>query len=118
MIFRFSATYPYLPDDVKLYFRLSSIFWLLRSKIGLVKKIKSRQFRFVKGKENILKNSAIRGVINSNSFRNGGKAKVLLHVICVEGISVLHMEEKMISTDTKAPHSIKDMQMLPNDKEN
>ena len=43
----------------------------------------------------------IRGVINSNLFRNPRKVKVLLHVLCVEAISVLHMEEKVISADTK-----------------
>ena len=43
----------------------------------------------------------IRGVINSNSFRNPGKVKALLQVLRVGAISVLHMEEEMISADTK-----------------
>ena len=35
--------------------------------------------------------------------------KVLLYVLCVEAISVLHMEEKMISIDKKTLQSINDM---------
>ena len=35
------------------------------------------------------------------SLRNLGQVKVLLYVLCVEAISVLHMEEKMISIDNK-----------------
>ena len=41
-----------------------------------------------------MSNSTILGVINSNLFRNPGKVTVLLYALCVEAISVLHMEEK------------------------
>ena len=63
-------------------------------------------------------NSTIHGVINSNSFRNSGKVKVLLHVLCAEAISVLQMEEKVMSIDTGTPQSMMDMLILHNDKEN
>ena len=46
-----------------------------------------------------MQNSTIRGVTNSNLFRDPGKVKVLHYVLCVEAISVLYMEEKMISID-------------------
>ena len=49
----------------------------------------------------------ILGGIDSNSFRNLWKVKVLLYVICVEVISVLSMEEKMISIDIRTPQSIR-----------
>ena len=42
-------------------------------------------------------------------FRNLGKMMVLHCVLCVEAISVLHMEEKMISIDTRTPQRIRDM---------
>ena len=45
----------------------------------------------------------------NNSLRNLGKVKVLLYVLCIEAISVLHMEKKMISIDTRTPQSLKDM---------
>ena len=60
----------------------------------------------------------IHGVINSNKFRNLGKVKVLLYVLCVEAISVLPIEEKMIAIDTSKPQSTRDMWMLDNSKEN
>ena len=50
-------------------------------------------------------NLTILGAINSNSFRNLPKVKVLLDVLCVEVISVLYMDGKMILIDT--PQSIK-----------
>ena len=43
-------------------------------------------------------------------------SEVLLYVLCVEAISVLHMEEKMISIDTRTPQSVRDMWILRNDK--
>ena len=49
-------------------------------------------------------------------LRNIGQVKVLLYVLCVEAISVLHMEEKMISIDTRTPQSIRDMLILRNNK--
>ena len=52
----------------------------------------------------------------NDSLRNLGQVKVLLYVLCVEAISVLHMEEKMISIDTKTPQSIRDMWILCNNK--
>ena len=61
--------------------------------------------------------STIRGVKSWNSFRNPGKVKVLLYELCVEAISVLYIEEKMISIDTRKPQSIRNMWMLRNDKE-
>ena len=51
-------------------------------------------------------------------FKNPRQAKILLYELCAEAISVLQMEEKMISTDTRAPYSIRDMWMLHKDKEN
>ena len=48
--------------------------------------------------------------MNSNSLRNPQKVKVLIDVLCVEVISVLYMEKKMISIDT--PQSIRYMWML------
>ena len=45
-------------------------------------------------------NLTILGAINSNSFRKPPKVKVLLDVLCVEVISVLHMDGKMILIDT------------------
>ena len=59
----------------------------------------------------------MRGVTNSNSFRNHGKVKILHFVLCVKAISVLHMEEKMISIDTRTPQTIRDMWMLHNGKD-
>ena len=50
-------------------------------------------------------NLTVLGVINSNSFRKPPKVKVLLDVLCVEVISVLYMDGKMILIDT--PQSIK-----------
>ena len=50
----------------------------------------------------------------NDSLRNLGKVKVLLYVLCAETISVLHMEEKMISIDTRTPRSIRDMWILCN----
>ena len=44
-----------------------------------------------------------------NSLRNPGKVKVLRYVLCVEAISVLNMEEKMISIDIRSPQSMRDM---------
>ena len=52
----------------------------------------------------------------NESLRNLRQVKVLLYVLCVEVISVLHMEEKMISIDTSTPQSIRDMWILRNDK--
>ena len=52
-------------------------------------------------------NSTISDVTNWNSFRNPAKIKALRYVQCVEALSVLHMEEKMISTDTRTPESMK-----------
>ena len=43
----------------------------------------------------------IRGVINSNSVINPGKEKVFPSCALCEAISVFHMEEKMMSADTK-----------------
>ena len=37
----------------------------------------------------------------NDSLRNLGQVKVLLYVLCVEAISVLHMEENMISIETR-----------------
>ena len=39
MIFRFSALYPYVLDDIKFYLHLSLIFRLLPKKIDTVKNI-------------------------------------------------------------------------------
>ena len=36
-------------------------------------------------------------------LRNIGQVKVLLYVMCVEAISVLLMEENMISIETRTP---------------
>ena len=52
----------------------------------------------------------------NDSLRNLGQVKVLLYVLCIEAISVLHMEEKMISIDTKTPQCIRGMWILHNDK--
>ena len=43
--------------------------------------------------------------------------KILHFVLCVKAISVLHMEEKMISIDTRTPQTIRDMWMLHNSKD-
>ena len=51
-----------------------------------------------------------------DSLRNLRQVKVLLYVLCVEAITVLCMEEKMISIDTRTPQGIKDMLILRNDK--
>ena len=118
MIFRFSAPYLYILDDIKFCFHESLIFQILPSRIGIMKKIKTLQKRWWiiqrqlhQKKRNIVGNSTIRGVVNSNSFRNPGKVKVLLYVLCVETILVLHMEEKMISIDTRTPQNIRDVWM-------
>ena len=78
-----------------------------------VKKIKTMQKRYWtiqsqlrQRKRNIMWNSTIRGVINSDSFRNHRKVKVLLYALCAEAISVLHMEEETISIDKRTPQSI------------
>ena len=52
----------------------------------------------------------------NDSLKNLEQVKVLLYVLCVEAISVLYMEEEMISIDTKTPQSIRDMSILRNDK--
>ena len=52
----------------------------------------------------------------NDSLRNLGQVKVLFYVLCLEAISVLHMEEKMISIDTRTPQSVRDMWILRNDK--
>ena len=52
----------------------------------------------------------------NDSLRNLGQVKVLLYVLYVEVISVLHMEEKTISIDTRTPQSKSDMWILHNDK--
>ena len=44
--------------------------------------------------------------------------KVLYYAVCVEAISVMQMEGKIISIDRNTPQSIKDIWMLHNDKEN
>ena len=53
-------------------------------------------------------NSTNRSVINSSSIINRAKVKVLLYALCVEAISVLHME-KMISIDTRTLQRISDI---------
>ena len=58
--------------------------------------------------KDIVWNSTIRSVINSSSIRNRAKVKVLLYALCVEAISVLHME-KMISIDTRKLQRISDV---------
>ena len=45
MIFKFYAPYPYLLDDIEFSFHLRSIFQILPSKTGTVKKIKTLQTR-------------------------------------------------------------------------
>ena len=50
----------------------------------------------------------------NGSLRNLGQVKVLLYALCVEVISVLHMEEKMMSIDIRTPQSIRDMWILRN----
>ena len=44
-----------------------------------------------------------------NSLRNPGKVKILRYVLYVEAISVLNMEEKMISIDIRTPQNMRDM---------
>ena len=109
MIFIFSAPYQYLLENIEFCFHLSSIFWLLTSKIVTEKKTKTF-------KEKEIWNLTILGVINSNSFRKPRKVKVLLDVLYVEVISVLYMEEKMILIDT--PQNIRYIWMLHNKKGN
>ena len=46
------------------------------------------------------------------SYRNAGKVKVLCYVLCVEVVLVLHMEEKMISIDTRITQSIRDVDVI------
>ena len=75
-----------------------------------------RQFRVSSVKEKYIAwNSTIRGVINSSSFRNLAKVKVLLYVMCVEAISVLQMEVKMILIDTRTLKTISDMWITDKD---
>ena len=52
----------------------------------------------------------------NDSLRNLGQVKVLLYVLCVEATSMLHMEEKMISKDTRTPQIVRKMWILFNDK--
>ena len=108
-----------------ILFHLTPIFQLLPSKIGTINKIETLQKRLQtiqcqlrQRTRNIVWNPRICGVTNSNSFRNPGKVKVLRYVLCVEGISVLNMEERMISINIRTPPSIRDMWMLHNNKEN
>ena len=53
---------------------------------------------------------------NFKSSRNAVQVKVLLYVLCVEAISVLYMDEKMISIDTRTPQ--RDIWMWHKGKEN
>ena len=46
------------------------------------------------------------------SYRNAGKVKVLCYVLCEEVVLVLHMEEKMISIDTRITQSIRDVAVI------
>ena len=98
-------------------------FQLLPSKTDTMKKFKTLQKRWwtiqsqLPHRKRNIWNSTICGAINSNLFRNSGKVKVLLFGLCVEAITVLHMEEKMISIDTRITQSIRDMWMLHNKKE-
>ena len=52
----------------------------------------------------------------NDSLKNLGQVKVLLCVLCVEAISVLHIDEKIILIDTRTPQSIRDMWILRNYK--
>ena len=52
----------------------------------------------------------------NNSLKNLRQVKVLLYVLRVEAISVLHMEEKILSIDTRTPQSVRDMWILRNHK--
>ena len=52
----------------------------------------------------------------NDSLRNLGQVKVLLYVLCVEATSMLHMEDKMISKDTRTPQIVREMWILFNDK--
>ena len=131
MTYNWQKFYTWTSNVVLEDFELNRIFQLLPSKIVTVEKGKTygkkdgRQFRVSSVKEKyIVRNSMIRGVINSSSFRNPAKVKVLLYVVCVEAISLLHMEEKMRSIDTRTLQTIsdmwirdKDIWMQHNDKE-
>ena len=94
---------------IKFCFHLSSIFQLLPSKI--CEKIKTLQTRWPKIKSQLCQrkrnvgNSLILSVQDSNPFRNPGKMKVLLYVLCVEAISVYYVEEKKILLDTRTPQN-------------
>ena len=120
MIFRFSAPYPYLLDDIKFCFHLNPIFRLLPSKLGTVKKIKTLQKNMADNSEPAPSKKKKYCVKLNDSWcykfkyiLKSRKDEGLLYVLRVEVISVLHIEEKMISIDTRTHQTIRD-----NDKEN
>ena len=118
MIFIFSAPYSYLLYDIKFCFHLRPIFRLLPSKIKILqKRWRTIQNKLFKEKKYCVKFKDS-DVINSTYFRNPGKVKALLYVLCVEAISVLYMEEKMISIDIRTHQNSRDMWVLHNNKEN
>ena len=114
MSFRFSAPCPYLLDDIKFCFHLNPIFQLLSSKTGTMKKIKTLK-KMADNSEPVPSKKKRYCMKFYNSLRNLGQVKVLLYVLCVEAISVLHMEEKML-IDTRTPQSTRDMWILCKDK--
>ena len=52
----------------------------------------------------------------NDSLKNLGQVKILFCVLCVETISVLHMDKKIILIDTRTPEKIRDMWILRNHK--
>ena len=100
MIFRLSAPYQYLLENVGFCFHLSLNYLLLTSKIVTKKKTKHSKEKkyFVKFNDSLC-----------------NKFKFIQKAAKGEG-SVLYMEEKMISIDT--PQSIRYMWMLHNKKWN
>ena len=114
----FSAPCPYLLDDIEFCFHLNPIFQLLPSKTGTMKKNQNIEKKMADNSEPAPSKKKRYCVKFNDSLRNRGQVKILLYVRCVEAISVFHMEEKMISIDTRTSQSIRGMLILRNDKNN
>ena len=97
----FSAPCPYLLDDIEFCFHLNPIFQLLPSKTGTMKKNQNIEKKMADNSEPAPSKKKRYCVKFNGSLRNLGQVKVLLYVMCVEAISLLHMEEKMISINNK-----------------
>ena len=103
MYFGFSAPYPYFLGDIKFCFHLIPILWLLPSKIGSMKKIKTfqkdwRQCRVSSVKEKEILCEIKWFIFIQESWTGEGFA---LCTVCENDFSVAHGGEKNINRHLK-----------------